>query len=50
MNTAIAAVIGLILLRESLHASQWLAVLCVVVASVGATRSARPETEPAVTA
>jgi threonine/homoserine efflux transporter RhtA len=36
----VAALIGLIVLQESLHASQWIAVLCVVAASAGATRGA----------
>jgi len=39
LEPAMAAVIGLILLQESLHWSQWIAVLCVV----GATRGARPD-------
>jgi threonine/homoserine efflux transporter RhtA len=38
-----AALIGLIVLRESLLWSQWIAVLCVVAASAGATRGARPD-------
>ena len=38
-----AALIGLVVLRESLHWSQWIAMLCVVAASIGATRGARPE-------
>jgi inner membrane transporter RhtA len=38
-----AAFIGLIVLHESLHRSQWIAVLCVVAASAGATRGARPD-------
>lgn len=43
LEPAVAALIGLVLLRESLHWTQWIAVLCVVAASVGATRGARPE-------
>jgi inner membrane transporter RhtA len=43
LEPAMAALIGLVVLREQLHWSQWVAVLCVVVASVGATRGARPE-------
>ncbi len=43
LEPAVAALIGLVLLRESLHWTQWIAVLCVVAASTGATRSARPE-------
>jgi inner membrane transporter RhtA len=38
LEPAMAALIGLIVLQESLHWSQWIAVLCVVAASVGATR------------
>ncbi|HLX22936.1 MAG TPA: DMT family transporter [Usitatibacter sp.] len=43
LEPAMAALIGLVVLHESLHWSQWLAVLCVVAASAGATRGARPE-------
>ena len=43
LEPAMAALVGLIVLRESLRWSQWIAVLCVVVASAGATRGARPE-------
>jgi inner membrane transporter RhtA len=43
LEPAMAALIGLILLGELLHWSQWLAVLCVVVASAGATLGARPD-------
>ncbi len=43
LEPAMAALIGLILLQESLHWSQWIAVLCVVAASAGATRGGRPE-------
>ncbi len=42
LEPARAALIGLIVLRESLAWSQWIAVLCVVVASAGAARGARP--------
>jgi inner membrane transporter RhtA len=42
LEPAMAALIGLIVLQESLHWSQWIAVLCVVAASAGATRGARP--------
>lgn len=41
LEPAMAALIGLVVLQELLHWSQWVAVLCVVVASVGATRGAR---------
>jgi inner membrane transporter RhtA len=43
LEPAMAALIGLVVLGEALHASQWIAVLCVVAASAGATRGARPE-------
>ena len=43
LEPAMAAVIGLVVLGEALHALQWIAVFCVVAASAGATRSARPE-------
>jgi inner membrane transporter RhtA len=43
LEPAMAALIGFILLRESLHWSQWIAVLCVVAASAGATLGARQE-------
>jgi inner membrane transporter RhtA len=38
LEPALAALIGLVVLQESLHLSQWIAVLCVVAASAGATR------------
>ena len=43
LEPAMAALIGFILLGEALHWAQWLAVLCVVAASAGATRGARPQ-------
>ncbi|MDX3662353.1 EamA family transporter [Streptomyces sp. ID05-26A] len=43
MEPAVAAVAGLLLLGEHLAPAQWVAVGCVVIASVGATRSARPD-------
>ncbi|MEW2516332.1 EamA family transporter [Streptomyces sp. NPDC046870] len=43
LEPAMAALVGLVVLRESLHWSQWLAVLCVVAASAGATRGTRPD-------
>jgi inner membrane transporter RhtA len=46
LEPAMAALIGLVVLQEMLHWSQWVAVLCVVIASVGATRGARPEVRP----
>jgi inner membrane transporter RhtA len=41
LEPAMAALIGLVVLQESLRWSQWIAVLCVVAASSGATRGAR---------
>jgi len=38
-----AALAGLVVLRETLNWPQWTAVLCVVAASAGATRGARPD-------
>jgi inner membrane transporter RhtA len=46
LEPAVAALIGLVVLQELLHWSQWIAVLCVVIASVGATRGARPKIRP----
>jgi len=43
LEPAMAALIGLVVLRESLGWSQWIAVMCVVAASAGATRGAKPE-------
>ena len=43
LEPAMAALVGLLVLHESLRATQWLAVLCVVVASAGATRGGSPE-------
>lgn len=43
LEPAMAALIGLVVLQESLRWSQWIAVLCVVAASVGATRGQRPD-------
>ncbi|MEU2435595.1 DMT family transporter [Streptomyces rubradiris] len=42
LEPAMAALIGLVVLQESLHWTQWIAVLCVVAASAGATRGTRP--------
>lgn len=42
LEPAMACLIGLVVLGESLGALQWVAVLCVVVASAGATRGADP--------
>ncbi|MBA8825716.1 inner membrane transporter RhtA [Saccharopolyspora lacisalsi] len=45
LEPAVAALAGLLVLREALGAVQWLAICCVVVASVGATRSSRTEVD-----
>ena len=42
LEPAVAALAGFVVLGETLGWVQWLAVACVVVASVGATRSSRP--------
>lgn len=42
LEPATAALVGLVVLGESLHWSQWIAILCVMAASAGATRGARP--------
>ncbi len=47
LEPAAAALAAMILLREFLTWTQWLALACVVSASVGATRSNRPPAEPA---
>ncbi|MFF5471450.1 DMT family transporter [Streptomyces achromogenes] len=43
LEPAMAALIGVLVLQESLHWTQWIAVLCVVAASAGATRGARAD-------
>ncbi len=43
LEPAMAALIGLIVLHETLNWSQWIAVLSVVAASAGATRAAQPD-------
>ncbi|MDX8149602.1 EamA family transporter [Lentzea sp. BCCO 10_0061] len=43
LEPAVAAVAGLLLLGEHLAPAQWIAVGCVVIASVGAARSAEPD-------
>lgn len=42
LEPAMAALIGFVVLQESLRWSQWVAVLCVVAASAGATRGTGP--------
>jgi inner membrane transporter RhtA len=46
LEPAAAALAGMVLLSEFLSGTQWLALACVVAASVGATRSAWPQAEP----
>jgi len=46
LEPAAAALAGIVVLGELLSAEQWVAMVCVVVASVGATRSA-PTAAPA---
>ncbi|WP_116953451.1 EamA family transporter [Jiangella endophytica] len=43
LEPAMAALIGLIVLQEALLWSQWIAVLCVVAASIGSTRGTRSD-------
>ncbi|GLZ32356.1 threonine transporter RhtB [Lentzea sp. NBRC 105346] len=43
VEPAVAALAGLVVLGERLEPIQWAAIACVVVASIGATRSARPD-------
>lgn len=43
LEPAVAALAGLVVLGESLRPAQWVAVCCVVMASAGATRTARPD-------
>ena len=42
LEPAAAALAGIVVLGEFLSLEQWLALVCIVIASVGATRSARP--------
>jgi inner membrane transporter RhtA len=44
LEPAVAALAGLVVLHESLHPLQWIALCCVVAASIGATRSIRSPT------
>jgi inner membrane transporter RhtA len=46
LEPAAAALAGLVLLGELLGAAEWLAIACVVAASVGITRSAAPSVVP----
>ena len=47
LEPAAAALAGVVVLQEFLAPVQWLAMACVIVASVGATRSGTPHAEPA---
>ncbi len=47
LEPAVAALAAILLLREFLTPLQWVAMACVVVASVGATRTAEPMRQPA---
>lgn len=38
LEPAVAALIGVMLLNEVLHAQQWAAIVCIVAASLGSTR------------
>jgi inner membrane transporter RhtA len=46
LEPAVAALIGLAVLGEVLAVRQWLAIGCVILASVGATRTGRPNASP----
>jgi inner membrane transporter RhtA len=46
LEPAVAALAALVVLQEMLAPVQWLAMACVIVASVGATRSGTPQSEP----
>jgi inner membrane transporter RhtA len=46
LEPAAAAVAGIVVLGELLSPPQWLAVGCVIAASIGATRSTRPLPAP----
>jgi inner membrane transporter RhtA len=47
LEPAVAAIAAVVVLQEFLAPVQWVAMACVIVASVGATRSGTPHTEPA---
>ncbi len=47
LEPAAAALVGIVVLQEFLTPVQWLAMACVIIASVGATRSHRVIAEPA---
>ncbi|MGN9840498.1 EamA family transporter [Nonomuraea sp. H19] len=43
LEPAVAALIGVLLLSEILHAQQWAAVICIVAASLGSTRRSKKQ-------
>ncbi|WP_225848696.1 DMT family transporter [Streptomyces sp. HPF1205] len=45
LEPAVAALIGLVVLQEPLRWTQWIAVLCVIAASAGATLGDKPDAE-----
>ncbi len=47
LEPAVAALAAVVVLQEFLAPVQWVAMVCVILASVGATRSGTPHTEPA---
>jgi inner membrane transporter RhtA len=46
LEPAVAALVGLLVLGQSLRPAQWVAIACVVIASAGATRTQRENTTP----
>jgi inner membrane transporter RhtA len=50
IEPAIGALSGLLFLQEYLSLSQWLAILCIILASVGATMTMGNAVKPAVVA
>ncbi len=46
LEPAVAALVGIVVLQEFLSPLQWLAVTCVIVASVGATRTSSVIEQP----
>jgi len=46
LDPAAAALIGLVVLQEVLTLAEWVAVACIVVASIGVTRTAAPSDDP----
>ncbi|MNC83081.1 threonine and homoserine efflux system [compost metagenome] len=50
IEPAIGALSGLLFLHEYLSLSQWMAILCIILASVGATMTMGNAAKPAVAA